>query len=130
MFYLFIIFPFFVVYTFIDPSLFYLAFSAMLLSFALGHFSSFDGITSPLNFSIKKLFNLVSYKCRRWRSIVYGIFFACQNTLLGNAIYSRCVCWSIQIGKLYINTLSQRNHEVSRNWNVLRLLTVKHASYS
>ena len=44
----------FVVYIFIDPSMFYLVFSAMLLSFALGHFSSFDVITRPLNLSIKK----------------------------------------------------------------------------
>ena len=41
-------------YIFIDPSMFYLVFSTMLLSFALGHFSSFDDITRPLNFSIKK----------------------------------------------------------------------------
>ena len=48
------LFLFLNVFLFIHPC-FYLAFSAMLLSFALDHFSSFDGITRPLNFSIKKL---------------------------------------------------------------------------
>ena len=45
----------FVVYILVDPSLFYiLLVSAMLLSLCLGHFSSFDGITKLLNFSINK----------------------------------------------------------------------------
>ena len=34
--------------------MFYLVFNAMLLSFALGHFSYFDVITKPLNLSTQK----------------------------------------------------------------------------